>query len=189
MLKKIVVVTFFLALIGALMAGAVIRTSDRVNRTAETSYRQGRSNEELAFQASGGRWQSSEQDAAVANGGRGRGGSTANDAALANWELGIGQAEVDEWITLEGTVRALDDSTMSVTTVEGETVTVENRAWSFAQEEGFSVQPGDRVRLTGFYEDGDLEVGTIENLSNGTQVELRDESGRPLWAGRGRRGT
>jgi hypothetical protein len=33
-----------------------------------------------------------------------------------------------------------------------------------------------------------LEVGTVENLSSGTQVQLRETSGRPLWAGRGRGG-
>jgi hypothetical protein len=187
MLKKILVGTFFVALIGSLIAGAVIRTSDRVNKIAEAYDRQSRSGEGLAAQGNG-RWQNSNEDTVEANSSPGRGGNRANDAELPDRELGTGQAEVDEWITLEGTVSAVDDSTMSVTTMEGETVTVENRAWAFAQEEGFSVQSGDRVRLTGFYEDGDLEVGTIENLSTGTRVQLREENGRPLWAGRGRRG-
>jgi hypothetical protein len=189
MLKKILVGTLFVALIGALVAGAVIRTSDRVNKVAEAYDRQGRSGNELTAQGNGGRWQSSDQEAVTVSGTRGQGGNAANDAELADRELGVGQAEVDEWITLEGTVSAVDDTSMLVTTVEGETVTIENRAWSFAQEAGFAVQSGDRVRLVGFYEDGDLEVGTIENLSSGIQVQLREASGRPLWAGRGRRGT
>ena len=48
-------------------------------------------------------------------------------------------------------------------------------------------QAGDSVSLTGFYEDGDFEVGQIDDQTTGQTVSLRDESGRPLWAGRGRR--
>jgi hypothetical protein len=188
MLKKILVGTLFVALIGALIAGAVIRTSDRVNKVAEAYDRPGRAGDESATQAGGGRWQGGGDEGSVVNGARGGGGRNTADAELADRELGVGQAEVDEWITLEGTVTGVDDDGIAVTTTQGETVIIENRAWSFAQEAGFSVQPGDQLRLTGFYEDGDLEVGTVENLSSGTQVQLRETSGRPLWAGRGRGG-
>jgi hypothetical protein len=68
-------------------------------------------------------------------------------------------------------------------------VVVENRPWWFAQEQGVEVQPGDGIVLTGFYEDGEFEVGEIKNLRSGQVVEIREESGRPLWAGGGRRGT
>jgi len=74
-----------------------------------------------------------------------------------------------------------------VLTAAGEQVVVENRPWSFAQEMGFAAQPGDQVTLVGFYEDETLEVGQIADASNGQTVQLRDESGRPMWAGRGRR--
>jgi hypothetical protein len=102
--------------------------------------------------------------------------------------LGVGQAAVDEWITLEGIVDSVDEASVTVLTADGDVVTVENRPWAFAQEEGFSVESGDQVRLTGFYEDGELEVGAIDNLTAGTSVQMREEGGRPLWAGRGRRG-
>jgi hypothetical protein len=101
---------------------------------------------------------------------------------------GTGQAQVDEWLTLQGTVTSVDADTLAVQTDGGEQVTVDNRAWWFAQDQGFTAQAGDRVTLTGFYEDGDFEVGQIDDLTTGQTVSLRDNSGRPLWAGRGRRG-
>ncbi len=100
---------------------------------------------------------------------------------------GTGQAEVDEWIPVRGTVVSVDDSVMVVQTGEGE-ITIENRPWWFAQEQGFAAQVGDEVTMIGFYEEGEFEVGQIDNLSTVQTVSIREETGRPLWAGRGRRG-
>jgi hypothetical protein len=91
-----------------------------------------------------------------------------------------------------------------VQTISGEQVTMENRPWWFVQEQGFSAQVGDQVTLVGFYKGDDpstprqarddagsghrLEVGQIDDATNGQTVLMRDENGRPLWAGRGRRG-
>ena len=83
---------------------------------------------------------------------------------------------------------SVDANTLIVQTDSGEQVTVENRAWWFAQEQGFSAQVGDQVTLVGFYEGDDLEVGRIDDTTSGQTVLVRDENGRPLWAGRGRRG-
>jgi hypothetical protein len=130
-------------------------------------------------------------------GGRGQGSSgVAGYEAAPGDGTGAGQAEVDAWVTLHGTVSTVDSSAMVVQTSGGQEIVVENRAWWFAQEQGFSAQVSDRVTLVGFYEDKDLstgsgqsfEVGRIENASGAQTVVIREESGRPLWAGRGRRG-
>ena len=42
--------------------------------------------------------------------------------------------------------------------------------------------------LYGFYEGDDFEIGAIEDVTSGERVTLRDDTGRPLWAGRGRWG-
>lgn len=68
----------------------------------------------------------------------------------------------------------------------GEAITLEGRAWSFAQEAGFSLQAGENVTLTGFYEGDDLEIGYVEALTSGQSIQLRDQNGRPAWAGNGR---
>ncbi len=101
---------------------------------------------------------------------------------------GTGQAEVDEWLTLEGTVRSVDASALVVQGPNGQEILVENRGWWFAQDQGFSAEPDDEVSVVGFYEGDDFEVGQIDNLTSGKTVVIRDEDGRPLWAGRGRRG-
>jgi hypothetical protein len=109
---------------------------------------------------------------------------------------GTGQAQVDEWVTLDGVVVSVDSDELVVQTTDGQEILMDGRPWQFTQEQGFSVQVGDQVTLIGFYEDGDpatgsghsFEVGQIHNASNGQVVLIRDESGRPLWAGQGRRG-
>ena len=100
-----------------------------------------------------------------------------------------GLAEVEEWLTFQGTVTDLDASAVVVQTVDGQEIVLEGRTWSFAQELGLQLAKGDAVLLRGFDEDGEIEIGAIENQSTGQAVEIREEGGRPLWAGRGRRST
>ena len=124
-----------------------------------------------------------------ARGGQGREDVPGNQA-------GVGEADVKEWLTIQGAVVSVDANTLIVQTDSGQQVAVENRVWWFAQEQGFSAQVGDQVTLVGFYEGDDpstssgqrFEVGQIEDAANGQTVLVRDENGRPLWAGRGRRG-
>jgi len=49
-------------------------------------------------------------------------------------------------------------------------------------------QAGDQVTLTGFYEGDTFEAAQISNATSGEAVSIRDDAGRPLWAGGGRRG-
>jgi hypothetical protein len=160
MLKKVVFGLLVVGLIGILAAGAVTRT------LAKTGDEEGY-----------GRGQGSGQSVANSRGDITRDGD----------QTGTGQAEVDEWLTLSGTVTSADADLLVVETAGGE-VAVENRGWWYAQEQGFTVQVGDELVLTGFYENEDFEVGQIEDLTSGQTVTLRDETGRPMWAGRGRRG-
>jgi hypothetical protein len=101
--------------------------------------------------------------------------------------LGTGQAQVDEWLTLAGTVTAVDAAEMIVQIDGSGELLIDGRPWSFLQEQGFQATVGQRLSLTGFYENDDFEVGAVDNLSTGQSVSIRDTSGRPLWAGRGRR--
>ena len=163
MLKKIVLAVVLIGLVGLLVLGAVNRT------LAKTATDEGYGNGQGNGNGNGG-------------GSQGNGGSqTYGDGT------GTGQAQVDEWLTLTGTVTAVDADLLAVDTAGGE-VLVENRGWWYAQEQGFAAQVGDQVTLTGFYENDAFEVGQIDNLTTGQSVTLRDENGRPMWAGRGRRG-
>jgi len=209
MLKKIVLGTLLIGLIGVLVAGAVIRTMDRTERVAEAQgYGHGRGNGKAGAYVTGGSGQGfvvrprrAQSRRAQPNGHGGYGGQGREDAPAIN---STGQANVEEWLTLQGTVVSVDADTLVVQTASGEQVTMENRPWWFAQEQGFSAQVGDQVTLVGFYEGGDpsatlrqgsgqsseqcFEVSRIDDATKDQTVLVRDENGRPLWAGRGRRG-
>jgi hypothetical protein len=43
------------------------------------------------------------------------------------------------------------------------------------------------VKLVGFYENDELQIAHLTNTNSGQMVLLRDENGRPMWAGQGRR--
>jgi len=186
MLKKIVLGTLLVGLIGILVVGAVIRTMDKTERVAEASGRgYGRNNAEVGTYAAGGSGQG--RGGYAQGGNRGGYGSRGREDAPSD-QTGTSQANVEEWLTLQGTVVSVDADALVVQTVSGEQVTMENRPWWFAQEQGFSAQVGDQVKLIGFYEGDRFEVGQIDDITKGQTVLVRDENGRPLWAGRGRRG-
>jgi len=202
MLKKIVLGTLLVGLIGILVAGAVSRTMDKTERVAEASGRgYGRNGAEAGTYAAGGSTRlTTGGSTGLTTGGSGQGrGGYAQDSNRGGYggrgredapgdQTGTGQANVEEWLTLQGIVVSVDADALVVQTVNGEQVTMENRPWWFAQEQGFSAQVGDQVTLIGFYEGDDLEVGQIDDITKGQTVLVRDENGRPLWAGRGRRG-
>jgi hypothetical protein len=100
---------------------------------------------------------------------------------------GTGLAEVSEWLMLSGEVTGIDAGLLTVQLDNGELVEMMGRPWTFAQEQSFTAEVGDRVTVVGFYEGDEFEVGQIDNDSTGLSVAIREESGRPLWAGRGRR--
>lgn len=69
----------------------------------------------------------------------------------------------------------------------GETVYDVHLGPSFYREEkGVELKDGETATITGFLHETDMAVSTIK-LGEATYA-LRDENGRPAWAGRGRRG-
>ncbi len=169
MFKKILVGTLVVGLIGVLVVGAINRTNAGTASAEARGQGRGRSNS--TTESTGERGQG--------GGGWGRANVT-GDPLASTWATGS--------VTLQGTVVSVDENAMIVQTDTGEQVVVENRPWLYAQESQFIAQRGDRVRLSGFYEGDSFEVAQIENLTTGQAVALRDQSGRPGWAGRGRRG-
>jgi len=93
------------------------------------------------------------------------------------------QAEVEEWVTVEGTV--LETAELVVETEAGETVQVGLGPSHYREAQGFVLSEGDQVRISGYREDGEFKAGEVENL-NGDTITLRDAYGRPMWSGRGR---
>jgi hypothetical protein len=94
-------------------------------------------------------------------------------------------AHIANWETVTGEVTAVDNE-ITVQTAEGAVVVGLGQAW-YREDAGFTLEVGDEVSVTGFYEDGEFKARTVENLATGEMLVLRDEIGRPMWSGQGRR--
>jgi hypothetical protein len=92
---------------------------------------------------------------------------------------------VNGWIEAVGVVTGLEADLLEVQLADGSVIEVSRRAWWFAQEQGFSASIGDGVNLSGFFEGDEFETAKLDNLTTGFSVAIRDENGRPLWAGKG----
>lgn len=197
MLKKIVLGTILVGLSSVLVVGAINRTKAISERSETTSARsqgerargQNSSNNEAASENQrgyGGNFQEIDQVTNSQNNGNGRNGQGGqgnsigggNQAALLEAE-----AEVEEWLPLEGTVQDVTDEALALILPDGEQILVEGRAWKYALESGFTTQVDNQILVTGFYEDGEFKFGSLEDLSTGLEVTLRDTSGRPTWSG------
>ena len=173
----------------------------QTNETASTE-----ANGTTADQAQGqggGRWQTSETssietDGTTAGQAQGQGGGrwsqeTSSSQVNVNAqpyseESGTGQADVQEWVSINGTVTEADPAYLVITADDGTLIEVGGRPWSYIQSQEFSLESGSTVALQGFYETEDrFEIGVITNLSTGEDIAIRDLTGRPMWAG-GRRG-
>lgn len=87
-------------------------------------------------------------------------------------------------INLSGDVMAVTTDLLLVMNTSGKEIVIENRAWWYAQEQGFFADVGDQVELAGFYDNnGVFEVSWIANRALGSEVQIRDAGGRPNWAG------
>lgn len=103
------------------------------------------------------------------------------------WRVGVSEADhpVGTWMTVNGQVVALDDDELTIQAADGTVVAHLGPEW-YWEDQGIGLDAGDQVSVAGFYEDDEFHSGRIENLSTGESVALRDEIGRPIWAGRGR---
>ena len=95
------------------------------------------------------------------------------------------QATAGEWAEYEGSVISIDSSMIIVETVDGNEIVIEGRALLFMQDLGFVTSIGNALLITGFYEDDEYKVATIVDQTTGETIVVRDEGGRPGWAGNG----
>jgi hypothetical protein len=214
-MKKWLVGALVVGFVGVLIAGAVIRTMDKteqsssargVDRDRVVDGPSGRGNgagepldrlqENVRHEQSlGGQQGSGRQYVQNVNNLQGNGrrygqslDSSTGGSGTPGDSIGASQDQVDEWVTLGGVVADVQDEALIIELSDGGELIIEGRAWSFAQELGFDTQIGNPIILAGFYEGDDFEVGRIIDQSVGDEVVLREISGRPLWAGNGRRG-
>lgn len=118
---------------------------------------------------------------------RGQGGSGNGGNAGGRANGRSGQSLSLNWLTIEGHVVEADHELLIETAV-GQMLEVHTGPARYWDENAYVVDVGDEVRIEGYYNDGEFEAGQIENPSIGQLILLRDADGRPLWAGRGRKG-
>ena len=115
-----------------------------------------------------------------ASGGAGTSGERGGNAGGGQGRKGT--ASTVAWETLTGTVTGIDGE-VTIQTAEGEMLIGMGQS---AYWQDFQLDVGDEITITGFHEDGQFKAGSVENLTTGETINLRDGSGRPMWAGRGR---
>lgn len=94
------------------------------------------------------------------------------------------QAMVADWITVEGTVTAVELGALSIRTADSDSMLVHLGPESFWTTQGIVFEAGDQVEILGFYEDEvNFGAGQITLQETGETLVLRDADGRPLWSG------
>jgi hypothetical protein len=96
------------------------------------------------------------------------------------------QGEAGVLEAVEGVV--VETVELVVETADGQTVQVGLGPSNYRQGQGFVLNVGDHVRVSGYWEGDEFKATQVENLDTGDSIVLRDLSGRPMWAGQGRRG-
>ena len=94
------------------------------------------------------------------------------------------QAMDGEWITVQGTVLAVELNALIVETTEGQTMPIQLGPEHFWATQGFVIETGAEVQITGFYEDEvTFSAGQVTLQETGEILVLRDADGRPRWSG------
>jgi len=115
--------------------------------------------------------------------GGGRNGNNAN-SSQSGTGIPAPQNGFQEWGSLSGTVSAYVPPNFTLLTSNGQSVAAQLGNLSYVANLGLELQEGQQVSLTGYYDpSGSLAVGQITLIDSGQTYTLRDDLGRPMWAG------
>ena len=179
MIKKIILSVIVLGISAGLVYGGVYRTIARTE--TEEKANQSERNQSISQGISEEGNQGQGKNRTSSSGGQqgGKNGSESDHVAS--------EEESKDMVSFTGTVTQVSEDRLVILSEKGNEIVIENRAWWFATDAGFSAGMGDSIALNGFYEAVDkFEVLYIENLTKGLEVQIREVGGRPLWAGNGR---
>lgn len=134
MFKKIILWTLYAGLTGILIFGAVNRTSAKIGEAVP-----GENAESVVYQSRGGQ-------------GSGQGNNDSGQSLDGDdhEDSGLGENEDHVWVSLTGEIFSISAEEMQVIIDSGEIISVADRAWRFALEQGFDPLAGDQVVLRAF---------------------------------------
>jgi hypothetical protein len=180
MVKKVAFGTLLLGLIAVLVAGAIIRTVDRTENVEARGSSQGRGAGQEAERVASG----SSQDLNADVQRQGRGGYGQGTGITERQYLNY--ADLQEWVLYEGTVTQVPTAGVDliIETNTGQKVTI-GTGPGFMEDQGFTLQAGEQVQVRGYWEGNELKAAQVTRLRDGATITLRDEVGRPAWAGGG----
>ena len=214
MLKKIVLGALALGLIAILTIGAVNRTNSKASEQGST--RRGQTTALAAGQGAqveqhgggGGQGRGRQETSPQAlpsqpqgrqgggQGGRGQLDSGQLDSGVQS-QGGLGQGRgygqlpegtTQSWQLVPGMIVSVADDLLTVKASSGQMIEVEGQPLMYLLSQGYVPQVGSQVTLAGFDEAGEFKVGELTDHTGNQTVKLRDQSGRPMWSGRGQRG-
>ena len=207
MIKKIILGIVLVGTVGFLVFGAVNRTLAKTSdsQLLANGTGNGGRNQSLALNEThtndsknpiqlNQQLNRSEVNTSYGNGNNRKGNSLQENSTASNGQNRQGenqtgipdpQATVGDLANYEGTVSNVDVDLIIVEATDGTEILIEGRALSYLQEIGFTTQVGASYDITGFYEDGEYKIITIEDQSTNEIFIVRDASGRPGWAGNG----
>ena len=209
MFKKIVLGALALGLIAILTIGAVNRTnsksseqsSSRHGQTSAVAAGQGAQVEQRGGGGGQGRGRQETSPQALPSQpqgrqGGGQGGRGQLDSGVQGQE-GLGQGRgygqlpegtPQNWQLIPGVIVSVADDLLTVKTNSGQMIEVEGQPLMYLLSQGYVPQVGSQVTLAGFDEAGEFKVSELTDHTGNQTVKLRDQSGRPMWSGRGQRG-
>ena len=82
-----------------------------------------------------------------------------------------------DWVSFSGQIITVGGEVLEIQTGTGGILEIAGRPLRFAQEIGFIPGEGNEVVVQGFYENGEFEVATIEDLA----TDQIFQASRQLW--------
>lgn len=98
------------------------------------------------------------------------------------------QAVSPDWLTLAGVFQPGDLTGFNLITQDGQLIWVDSGNPNYLAELGFAAPAGAAVAVSGYWQADTFVAGQITLQDSGENFLLRDEFGRPLWAGGPRNG-
>ena len=180
MFRKVALGTLLAGLLGVLVAGAIIRTADKTENVTEArGLSQGRG-------AVGNAMEQTDLNSEVntQSNGRGRYGQGGGHIARQGPEY---EAAPEAWRLYEGVVTQAPAAGVDlvIKTAGGEGIMV-GTGTGYMEDQGFALQAGEAVQVQGYWEEDELKAASVTRLRDGETINLRDNGGRPVWAGAGR---
>jgi hypothetical protein len=127
----------------------------------------------------------SSEGAFQAAGGRGQGGGGYGQSSGEGLGIPSPLADAGEWETVQGSVASFESIALVLNRADGGQLLIEGRALAYALEHNFTTSVGNTLVVEGFHEDGEYKPASINDLTTGASILLRDAGGRPSWAGNG----